>query len=113
MRSFIKNYVKGCRICQQFKINRNPSNPFYIPIPGPMNTRPFTNCLMDMIKDLPPVKLENGMIIDAVIVVVDHGLTKGVVLTPCSKTLTHEGAGNILLNHVYKRFRLPDSIISD
>ena len=41
------------------------------------------------------------------------GLQRGVVLTPCAKTLTHEGAGDILLNHVYKRFGLPDSIISD
>src|SRR5258708_3679107 len=113
MRSFIKNYVKGCGICQQFKINRNPSNPSYIPIPGPANTRPFANCSMDMITDLPPITLENGTIIDAVMVVVDHGLTKGVVLTPCSKTLTHEGAGDILLNHIYKRFSPPDSIISD
>ena len=113
MQSFIKNYVKGCGICQQFKINQNPSNPSYIPIPGPTNARPFDNCSMDMITDLPPVKLENGMVIDALMVVVDHGLTKGVVLTPCSKTLTHEGAGDILLNHVYKCFGLPDSIISD
>ena len=113
MWSFIKNYVKGCGICQQFKINRNPSNPSYIPILGPTNTRPFANCSMDLITDLLPVKLEDGTIVDAIMVVVDHGLTKGVVLTPCSKTLTHEGAGNILLNHVYKRFGLPDSIISD
>ena len=35
MQTFIKNYVKGCGICQQFKINQNPSNPSYIPIPGP------------------------------------------------------------------------------
>ena len=68
---------------------------------------------MDMIMDLPPVTLENGMIINAVMVVVDHGLTKGVILTPCTKTLTHEGAGDILLNHVYKCFGLPNSIISD
>ena len=61
---------------------------------------------MDMITDLPPITLENGTIIDAVMVVVDHGLTKGVVLTPCAKTLTHEGAGDILLNHVYKHFGL-------
>ena len=78
-----------------------------------MNTRPFANCSMDMITDLPPVELENGTIIDAVMVMVDHVLTKEVVLTPCSKTLTHEGAGNILLNHIYKHFGLPDSIISD
>src|SRR5258708_7457223 len=68
---------------------------------------------MDLITDLPPITLENGMIIDALMVVVDHGLTKGVVITPCAKTLTEEGAGEILLNQVYKRFGLPDSIISD
>ena len=113
MRSFIKNYVKGCGICQQFKINRNPSNPSYIPIPGPTSMRPFANCSMDLITDLPPVKLDDGTLVDAIMVMVDHGLMKGVVLTPCSKTLTHEGAGDILLNHVYKHFGLPDSIISD
>ena len=76
--------------------------------------RPFANCSMDLITDLPPVKLNDGTIADAIMVMVDHGLTKRVVLTPCSKTLTHEGAGDILLNHVYKCFGLPDcSIISD
>jgi hypothetical protein len=113
MRSFIKNYVKGCGICQQFKINRNPSHPSYNAIAGPESTRPFANCSMDLITDLPPITLENGTIVDALMVVVDHGLTKGVVITPCAKTLTEEGAGEILLNQVYKRFGLPDSIISD
>ena len=68
---------------------------------------------MDLITDLPPITLENGTIVDTLMVVVDHGLTKGVVITPCAKTLTEEGAGEILLNQVYKRFGLPDSIISD
>ena len=68
---------------------------------------------MDLITDLPPITLENGTIIDALMVVVDHGLTKGVVLTPVSKTLTEEGAGEILLNQHYKRFGLPDTMISD
>jgi Integrase zinc binding domain len=31
---FIKNYVQGCGICQQFKIDRNPSKPAFIPIKG-------------------------------------------------------------------------------
>jgi len=113
MRTFIKNYVKGCGICQQFKINRNPSNPSYNPIAGPTTTRPFANCSMDLITDLPPITLPNGTIVDTVLSMVDHGLTKGVVLTPCAKTLTKEGAAKILLNHVYKRFGLPDTIISD
>ena len=112
MRSFIKNYVKGCGVCQQFKINRNPSNPSYNAIAGPMTMRPFANCSMDLITNLPPIELNNGTIIDALMVVVDHGLMK-VILTPCSKTLTEEGARDILLNQLYRRFGLPDSIISD
>ena len=68
---------------------------------------------MDLITDLPPITLDNGTIVDAILSVVDHGLTKGVILTPCLKTLTEEGTGEILLHHIYKRFRLPDSIISD
>ena len=68
---------------------------------------------MDLITDLPPIELDNGTVIDALMVVVDHGLMKGVILTPCSKTLTEEGAGEILLNQLYRRFSLPDSIISD
>jgi len=113
MRIFIKNYVKGCRICQQFKINWNPSNPSYNPIVGPTMTQPFANCSMDLITNLPQIILPNGTIVNAILSVVDHGLMKGVVLTLCAKTLTEEGATEILLNHVYKRFRLPNTIISD
>ena len=63
---------------------------------------------MDLITDLP---LVNGL--DSILVVVDQGLSKGVILLPCSKTLTADGAGQLLLDNLYKRFGLPDSIISD
>ena len=53
----------------------------------------------------------NGL--DSILVVVDQGLSKGVILMPCSKTLTADGAGQLLLDNLYKRFGLPDSIISD
>jgi Integrase zinc binding domain len=29
---FIENYVQGCGICQQFKIDRNPTKPAFMPI---------------------------------------------------------------------------------
>jgi hypothetical protein len=38
LRIFVKNYVKGCRICQQFKIDRNPSHPSFIPLEGAILT---------------------------------------------------------------------------
>jgi hypothetical protein len=38
LRMFVKNYVKGCDICQQFKINRNPSKPAFLPVEGAKST---------------------------------------------------------------------------
>ena len=51
---------------------------------------------MDLITDLPPV---DGH--DSILVMVDQGLLKGVILIPCSKILTSEETG------------LPDKIILD
>src|SRR5271168_4353033 len=79
IRTFVKNYVKGCGICQQFKIDRNPSHPAFLPIPGAQTTRPFAHCSMDLITDLP---LSNTF--DSILVVVDQGLSKGVILCPCT-----------------------------
>ena len=73
MHTFVKNYVKGCGICQQFKIDRSPSHPSLVPVAGACSTRPFAHCSMDMITDLPPV---DGC--DSLLVVVDQGLSKGV-----------------------------------
>ena len=44
---------------------------------------------------------------------VDRGLTKGVILIPTTKMLTTDGAGQLLLDNLYKRFGLPDKILSD
>lgn len=108
LRTFVKNYVQGCGICQQFKIDRNPSKPAFLPTEGSKSTRPFANCSMDLITDLPP---SDGH--DSILVVVDQGLTKGVILLPCKKTITAEGMAKLLLENLYKRFGLPDKIISD
>ena len=108
LRTFVKNYVQGCGTCQQFKIDRTPSRPTYIPTEGATSTRPFANCSMDLITDLP---LADGY--DSILVVVDQGLSKGVILVPCNKTLTSETTAKLLLENLYKRFGLPDKIISD
>jgi hypothetical protein len=50
---------------------------------------------------------------DALMVVVDHGLTKGVILIPCNKTIDAIGAVTLYLDYVYRRFGLPDKLISD
>jgi Integrase zinc binding domain len=108
LRMFVKNYVQGCGICQQFKINRSPSNPAYIAIEGANNTRPFAKCSINLITDLSPVEEY-----DSILVMVDRGLSKGAILCPCAKTITWEGTATLLRDNLFKRFGLLDKIISD
>ena len=48
-----------------------------------------------------------------ILVVVDQGLSKGVILLPCNKTLTSEDTAKLLLENLYKWFGLLDKIISN
>ena len=52
---------------------------------------------MDLITDLPPV---DGS--DALLVVVDQGLLKGVILCPTNKTVDMDGIGELLHENLYK-----------
>ena len=71
-------------------------------------TQPFAYCSMEFVTDLPTVRN-----FDSILVVVDQGLSKGLILLPCNKTITAEETAKLLLNNLYKRFGLPDKIISD
>jgi len=60
--------------------------------------------------DLPPADDGN----DSIMVIVDHGLSKGVVLVPTTKIgLTAERTAQLFLDNVYARFGLPDTMLSD
>jgi hypothetical protein len=63
---------------------------------------------MDLTMDLPPVEGYSS-----ILVVVDQGLLKGVILCPCAKMITWEGTATLLWDNLFKRFGLPDEIISD
>jgi transposase InsO family protein len=63
---------------------------------------------MDLITNLPMANSFNS-----ILVVVDQGLSKGVILSPCNKTITHEQTAQLLLEGLYKCFGLPDKIISN
>jgi hypothetical protein len=104
---FNKNFMKGCVTCQQMKINTHPMTPLLSPIKSDA-THPFALVTTDFITNL----LESDGF-DALMVVVDHGLTKGAILFPCNKTIDTIGAATLHLDHVYKRFGLPDKLISD
>ena len=69
---------------------------------------PFKQLSVDLITDLPP---SNGH--DSLMVMVDHGLMKWVILAPCSKTIDANGVAQLFFDFVFKCFGLYDSIISD
>ncbi|GBE89916.1 Transposon Tf2-6 polyprotein [Sparassis crispa] len=108
MYTFVYNYVEGCAACQQMKPNTHPTRIPLEPIPADPHALPFSCCTTDFITDLP---ISNGF--DSIMVIVDHDLTKGVILMPCLKTITAEGTAKIFHDKVYSRFGLPDRIISD
>ena len=62
---------------------------------------------MDFITDLPK---SHGY--DSILTVVDRH-SKGVVLIPCTKTITAEETSQLLIDNVWKQFGFPKVIISD
>ena len=93
---FIKNYVAGCALCQQMKVNTHPTSPGLIPIKGTTTGRPFSQVTMDFITDLPPSEK-----FDSLMVVVDHGSTKGVISIPCNKTIDAMETVQLYFDNVY------------
>ena len=105
--SFVCKYVEGCAVCQQNKSNTHPTVPPLTPIRS-TSTRPFQQISCDLIIDLP---FSEGF--DSLLVVVNHGLTKGLILCPTKKTITAEGVANLFFHKVFLHFSLYDKIISD
>ena len=105
--SFVNAFISGCTVCQQNKVNHHPTHPPLAPIPL-SSTLPFKQLFVDLVTNLPP---SNGQ--DSLMVMVDHGLTKGVILIPCSKTIDAARVAKHFLHHVFKHFSLHDFLISD
>ena len=63
---------------------------------------------MDFITDLPEV---HGY--DSILTIVDHDLTKGIILLPCKKSINALETAALLLDNLIKRFGIPSRIISD
>jgi hypothetical protein len=105
--TFVTNFVMGCAVCQQNKVHTHPVTPPLNPIKS-TTSLPFKQLYVDLVTDLP---LSNGH--DSLMVVVDHGLTKGVILVPCSKTIDANGIAQLFFEFVFKRFGLHDTLISD
>ena len=108
MTKMIAEYIKGYAICQQMKPDRHPTRTPLQSISTNPKVKPFSQCLVDFITDLPQVEEY-----DSIMVIVDHGLSKGISLTPCSKVINSEKTAEIFHEKIYSRYRIPVKIISD
>ena len=107
MSSFIHHFVTGCALCQQMKVNTHLTAPALSPLSSSC-TRPFQQLSIDLVTDLP---LSHSF--DSLLVMVDHSLSKGVVLTPCNKTVDAKEVAKLFFKNVFLHFRLHDHLISD
>ena len=105
--SFVHKYIEGCAVCQQSKSNTHPTIPPLTPICS-TSTRPFQQISCNLIIDL---LLSTDF--DLLLVVVNYGLTKGMILCPTKKTITTEGIANLFFHKVFLRFSLYNKIISN
>ena len=105
---FVKSYIQGCILYQQMKVNTYLLAPPLAPIKVDSYIYPFLTVTMDFIIDLPESNRYNTLY-----VVVDHDLTKAIVLIPCTKTIDAIGTARLYHDNVYRRFGLPNRIISD
>ena len=93
--SFVCRFISGCTLCQQMKVNTHLTVPVLSPIPSSC-TCLFQQLSVDLITNLLP---SNGY--DSLMVMVNHGLSKGVILTPCNKTIDTKGVAELFFKHVF------------
>ena len=90
------------------KVNIYLSAPSLAPIKADSYTYPFLTVTIDFITDL----LESNRY-NTLYIVVDHNLTKAIVLISCTKIINVIGTARLYHDNVYQRFGLPNRIISD
>ncbi len=107
MRDHVEAFVRKCESCQRNKSSNQKPGGLLGPLPVPEG--PWLSIGVDFVTGL-PLTLRGRH--DMLMTVVDT-FTKGVHLVPTHKSLTAEGAAQLLFDHVYRHNGLPDSIVSD
>ena len=107
MTTYVQKYVAGCTVCQANKVNTHSTILALLPLKSDC-THSFQQVFVDLITNLPPSRSY-----DSVMVVVDHGLMKGVILCPCNKNIDAAGIAKLFFLHVFHHYGLHDKCISD
>ncbi|QRW18559.1 Retrotransposable element Tf2 protein [Rhizoctonia solani] len=97
-------HVDSCETCQRIRKPKYASIPLQ---PLELPSRPWQHISYDMIVDLP----KDGAY-DSILVIVDS-FTKYVILVECSKKLKAPKLADLFLQHVWKKYGMPEKTISD
>ena len=98
MSTFLRKFISGCADCQVAKVNTHPMVPGLSPL-AIENPLPFSSISVDLIMGLP-----TSHSFDSVMVVVDHGLMKGVIYCPCTKNIDAARVAQLFFAHVFSQF---------
>ena len=93
MSTFLQKFISGCANCQAAKVKTHPTIPRLSPL-AVETPIPFSSISVDLI-----MGLHDSHGFNSVMVVVDHGLTKGVIYCPCTKKID---AAGVVTRSVYK-----------
>ncbi|QRW20373.1 Retrotransposable element Tf2 protein [Rhizoctonia solani] len=97
-------HVDSCKTCQRIQKPKYASIP---PQPLELPSRPWQHVSYNMIVDLP--KDGNS---DSILVIVDS-FTKYMILVECSKKLKALELADLFLQHVWKRYSMPEKTVLD
>ena len=104
----VQEYVKGCALCQQNKVNTHAIKAPLNPITPEKEALPFQTIALDFIVKLP---MSGGY--DSILTITDHDCTKMMITIPCNETISAEGVADLYLRQVFPRFGIPSKVISN
>ena len=107
MSTFLWKFITRCANCQAVKVNTHPMVSRLSPL-AVKSSLPFSSISVNLMMGLP-----NSHRFDSVMVVVDHGLSKGVIYCPCTKVINAAGVTQLFFTHVFPWLGLHSKVISD
>ena len=108
MKTFIKEYVAGCAICQQTKTITRRNQPPLQPIMPEERPLLFATMTVDFVVKLPESKGN-----DTILTITDQGCTKAVILVPCREDMGAEAIVELFKERVFPYTGIPTWLISD
>ena len=102
----VEQYCRTCPSCQAIKPSHQAKTGLLSPLPIPI--RAGASYSPDYITGLPRTKKGH----DAICVFVDR-MIKLLIVVPTSGELTAEGVAELFFRHVFRRFGMPSSLVSD